>query len=68
MQDEEALDIVGLRDIADMLGVDGRTPNIWRYRGILPPEDAIISGTIPVWRRETITAWANATGRMPRAR
>lgn len=63
MQEGERLDLVGLRDIAEMLHVKWSTPNMWRYRGLLPPEDGVISGTIPVWRRETIEAWAETTGR-----
>ncbi len=62
---EQRLDVVGLRDIARMLFVDGRTPTMWRHRNVLPPEDGYISGNVPVWHRDKILAWAEATGRLP---
>jgi hypothetical protein len=62
---EQRLDVVGLRDIARMLEVDGRTPTTWRHRNVLPPEDGYISGSVPVWHRRRILAWAEATGRLP---
>ena len=65
---KEKLDIVGLRDIAKILGVDGRTPTKWRDRGVLPEEDGMISETFPVWHRRTVLLWAAKTGRLPTQR
>jgi hypothetical protein len=62
---DQRLDVVGLRDIARMLMVDGRTPTMWRHRNLLPPEDGYVSGNVPVWHRDKILAWAEATGRLP---
>jgi hypothetical protein len=62
---DQPLDVVGLRDIARMLDVDGRTPTMWRHRNVLPPEDGYISGSVPVWHRDKILAWAQETGRLP---
>ena len=56
------LDIVGLTEIADLLGVDRGTPRIWRYRGIMPEPDGWVSG-YPAWRRSSIVKWARDTGR-----
>jgi hypothetical protein len=68
MRTKEKLDIVGLRDIARILEVDGRTPTKWRDRGILPEEDGKISDTFPIWERRTILRWAAETGRLPTQR
>jgi hypothetical protein len=62
---DQRLDVVGLRDIARLLMVDGRTPTMWRHRNLLPPEDGYVSGNVPVWHRDKILAWAEATGRLP---
>lgn len=56
------LDIVGVREIAALLGVKEQTVRTWRYRKLLPEPDATVSG-IPVWRRSTILRWAKETGR-----
>jgi len=56
------LDIVGVREIAGLLGVQEQTVRAWRYRKLLPEPDATVSG-IPVWRRSTILRWAKETGR-----
>lgn len=65
MTKQQKLDVVGLRDIAKLLQVDGRTPTTWRGRGILPPEDGFISETFPIWHRSTVLKWAQKTGRLP---
>lgn len=56
------LDIVGLKEIAERLGVKQQTAAAWRHRGLLPPEEGTVSGA-PAWRWETIEQWALRTGR-----
>jgi len=58
-----SLDIVGLKEIAERLGVKQQTAAAWRYRGLLPPEEGTVSGS-PAWTWATIEAWATATGRL----
>lgn len=60
-----ALDVVGLKEVAQRLGVEERTASMWKWRGLLPPADGIVSG-LPVWRWSTIRKWATATGRLPK--
>jgi hypothetical protein len=58
-----SLDIVGLKEIAERLGVKQQTAAAWRYRGLLPPEEGTVSGA-PAWTWATIEGWAKATGRL----
>ena len=58
-----SLDIVGLKEIAERLGVKQQTAAAWRYRGLLPPEEGTVSGA-PAWTWATIEAWARTTGRL----
>ena len=58
--------LLGLMEIADLLGVQHETCHRWRFRGIMPEPDWTVSGT-PVWERATITAWARETGRLTKA-
>lgn len=55
--------MVGLREIAQRLGVKPQTAAAWRVRGLLPAEEGVVSGA-PCWRWSTIEAWASATGRL----
>ncbi|MGH7748265.1 MAG: hypothetical protein ACREQ5_26440 [Candidatus Dormibacteria bacterium] len=62
-------DIVGEREIADMLGVKPVTVRIWRMRtreGQLdfPEPSAVVSGQ-ELWARAVIIKWAYRTGRLP---
>jgi hypothetical protein len=57
------LDIVGLKEIAQRLGVKQQTAAAWRYRALLPPEEGTVSGA-PAWTWATIDGWARATGRL----
>ena len=57
------LDVVGLGEIAELLGVAQATPWVWCTRGDLPEPDAIVSKT-PIWHRERILEWARVTGRL----
>src|ERR1700683_2689390 len=57
------LDIVGLKEIAERLGVRQQTAAAWRYRGLLPIEEGTVSGA-PAWAWPTIHRWAKDTGRL----
>ncbi len=43
-----ALNLIGLQEIAKLLGISQATLRSWRHRGKLPKEDYIVSGN-PVW-------------------
>ncbi len=58
------VDLVGVADIAERLGVRPQTAATWRHRGLLPEPDWMVSG-LPVWDWPTIAAWAKTTGRLP---
>jgi len=58
------LDLVGIVEIAARLAVDRGTVDKWRWRGVLPDPDWVVSGT-PVWRWSTVRMWATMTGRLP---
>lgn len=66
---------VGLREIADMLGVEKRTPTVWRDRSRkghmnppMPEPEFTVSGDRPVWSKSKIIRWARKTGRTPEQR
>lgn len=53
---------LGIPEIAELLEVSRRTVETWRYRGILPEPDMVVSST-PLWWRDTVETFAAATGR-----
>ena len=55
---------VGLREIAERLGVAPVTVSSWRHRGLLPPPRWRVSRG-PVWDWPEVAAWATTTGRLP---
>lgn len=57
------LDIVGLKEIAERLGVKPQTAAAWRHRNLLPAPEGIVSGA-PAWQWQTIEQWAIRTGRV----
>jgi len=57
------LDIVGLKEIAERLGVKQQTAAAWRYRGLLPAPEGTVSGA-PAWNWATIDTWARSSGRL----
>ena len=59
-------DIVGIKEIAERLGRKPQTAALWRHRGLLPPEEGIVSGA-PAWHWGTIARWAAKTGRVDAA-
>lgn len=56
------LPTVGLKEINKMFGAAGHTAYQWRSRGVLPVEDAPLSGN-PAWRLPTIYQFAEDTNR-----
>jgi predicted site-specific integrase-resolvase len=56
-------DPVGVRDIAERLGVKQQTASVWRHRGLLPKPDWHASG-LPLWNWPKIEEWARETGRL----
>lgn len=57
------MNLLGTREIADLLGVKLETVHMWRTRGVLPPPYTVVSDR-PAWREETILGWAEETGRL----
>jgi predicted DNA-binding transcriptional regulator AlpA len=62
---KQRLDIVGITEIAQMLGERTGTVRIWRLRGQLPvPATELAMG--PVWFRSDIEEWAaNRAAKQP---
>lgn len=68
-------DVLGMDEIAELLGVGRRTPYVWRERAaakrgaggdspdLFPVEDATVC-RVPIWRRSVIVEWAQRTGRL----
>jgi predicted DNA-binding transcriptional regulator AlpA len=58
--DVSPLDLVGVPEIAEMLGVS--RPSVWRYlrRVDFPEPDAQVSGK-RLWKRATVERWAKRT-------
>jgi predicted DNA-binding transcriptional regulator AlpA len=55
------LDIVGITEIAQLLGLKHATVTNWHRRGHMPAPDAQLSFG-PVWRRSTIERWLQKEG------
>ncbi|HEX7276278.1 MAG TPA: ParB/RepB/Spo0J family partition protein [Acidimicrobiales bacterium] len=58
----ERVALVGIPEVAEMLGVKRETVDKWRRRGVLPVPGWVVGGS-PVWEAGVIVAWAVATGR-----
>jgi predicted site-specific integrase-resolvase len=56
-------DLLGVAEIAALLGVRGQTVSVWRRRGQLPAPDVTVKAA-DLWLRETVVEWAKRTGRM----
>ena len=50
--------LVGLSEIATMLGVHRQQITLWRRKGSMPEPAAVLQGNRPVWYRSDIVAWA----------
>lgn len=59
----ENCDPVGLIEIADRLGVQRNTADVWRQRGLLPEPDWTVGGR-PAWNWPTVEKWARDSGRL----
>lgn len=54
---------LGVKEVAEMLGVERRTVHQWTFRGAMPPADFEVNG-LPSWDVSTILQWAGLTGRL----
>ena len=54
--------VVGMSEVADLMGVKLRTVHQWRFRGVLPAPDFTVNDG-PAWKVTTIQKWAKSTGR-----
>lgn len=59
--------IVGPAEIADLLGVHANTINAWKVRDLDFPAPIRRLRGIDLWDRREVLAWAERTGRYPRA-
>ncbi len=59
---ERQLTPVGIIEIAERLGVERATVDMWKYRGLLPEPKWTVGGR-PAWNWTDIERWARATGR-----
>ena len=50
------LAVLGLSELASVLGVKPGTVRQWHHRGQLPEPDAVLACG-PVWRQSTIDKW-----------
>lgn len=55
---------VGKRELADLLGVNRGTPQLWKQRGLLPPADWPSVNGSEAWALDTVLVWAARTGRL----
>lgn len=56
-------DPVGLKEIAERLGVQRNTVDVWAYRKLLPDARWQVGGR-PAWNWPDIKAWALESGRL----
>ena len=63
-----AVDLVGVPEIAERLGVTVHAVRRWRQRSLAFPDPlAIVATSVPVWEWRTVERWARATGRLAEA-
>lgn len=55
------LEPVGIKEIAERLGVPRQTAAVWRYRKVLPKEAGKVSD-VPYWDWAVIETWSRETG------
>jgi predicted DNA-binding transcriptional regulator AlpA len=61
----EAVEPVGIVEIAQRLGVTRAALDKWRSRDVGFPEPRWTVGGRPAWEWDDIEAWARKTGRLP---
>lgn len=57
-------DPVGIKEIAERLGVKRTTVDRWLQRKLMPPPTWQIGGR-PAWEWDDVEQWAIRTGRLP---
>jgi chromosome partitioning protein len=57
-------DLVGIAEIADMVGVTGQAVNNWRVRYETFPKAVVELRATPVFREQDIVKWLISTGRL----
>lgn len=64
-EDQEVLDIMGVQEIADLLGVSrARADQLSRQKGFPEPVALLSRGRQRVWDGTEVRAWAKAAGRL----
>ena len=53
------LELWGIEDLAEALGVSVNTAYVWNHRGKLPEPEWIVSGR-PIWRATKMRKWIEA--------
>lgn len=52
-------ELLGVKEVAQLLGIDRATVASWKHQGRLPAEDYNLSGN-PIWFKEHIVLWVNS--------
>ena len=55
---EDRIDLLGTKEVGDLLGWSRQKVSVYYSRGKLPEPFALIGGKRPVWTREQIEEWA----------
>lgn len=63
MGEHPPLDVVGISEVADRLGVQRATVDRWRQRGLMPAPTWDLAGG-PVWLWADVQVWAKNSGRL----
>ena len=61
--DQQVLELVGISEVAERLGVKRSTVDRWRQRDVMPAPGWVLSSS-PVWVWGEVEAWARRTGRL----
>jgi len=59
----DGMELLGVAEIAALLGVKAQTVSVWRIRAGFPPPDLTVASAA-LWRQATVERWARETGRM----
>jgi chromosome partitioning protein len=58
----EVVDLVGMAEVAEILGVTKQTLTNWRHRNISFPSPIAELRSGPVWKREDVISWGKSAG------